>query len=478
MSKRIWLIASIVVFAFLGCARVWHLAHRTEFIGDETYSYMLARHNVEYVKTMPDTVLTGRALSQLPHCNHPYFEDIASLHSSNLDTPHASLYYMCLRTALMGVDEYSPQQIIARGGVLNMLFWAMAFWLVFMLARTGAGMAQWAIPVVLLVAFGNPLSIANTMMVREYQLAEAMLVALALVVMRITAAMPVVSMKSWILLILCGVGAMSSGYLNAYFVLMLFVWLAVRAVKLKASRRVMWRIALCGVLILAFCWVIYTGYFNFILVPTAHTRHAFSDFGGAFKLAFIQIYLKSILTVPGVVVLAAGILVVLMCGRERALKTMIYIVFVSVSAIFAMVMAEYTSLLRAVRYAYPFAALSTLWILSLIACVGRRQAVAMSLAISAVVLYSCFTTQVNANCGWQNMRRQLRHGAIIYSLNNNELVLLSPCVADDAQYIITSNDSVLTDTTSTPIVARRNVRFTPPRKATRLHGPLYVHNKD
>lgn len=466
-----------MVFAILTGVRVYYLSHRNQIHSDETFSYMLAKHNVAYTTTMTDTVLTGEQLSQVPHCDHQYARDIADLYHKNYDPPHASLYYMMLRTALIGADRYAPQSIIIRGGALNMIFWIVAFWLLYMLCRGVDERRWWVVPILLLVAFGNSLSIANTLMVREYQFAEMMLIAMAFVVMRIATNIRKASLKQWLMLIICGVGAMSTGYLNTYFVCLLYIWLIIKSYQCDGKLKMFARICMSGVVTLLLCRAIYLGYFDFISVPNPHTDKAFLNFAGAFDLAFYNAYLKSVFTIPGIMILLLGVLMALVSNLKDLSKNGVYVLVISAFAIFAIVMSEYTSILREVRYTYPFIALSTVWIVGLLARLKYAVACILGFALSTVILISGFTTSPNVDYGWQRMRTQLHDGAVIYKLNNNELAQLSPCVNDTAKYIITKSDSVLNDTTTTAIIAHKNESFDPPRKAVFITGPLYLYSK-
>lgn len=466
--------ASIAVFALLAGVRIYNAANRSQIHSDETYSYMLAKHNEAYTTALPDTVLTGAELRKLPHCNHSYFEDITALYHKNYDPPHASLYYMMLRTALIGVDSYSPAQIIARGVCINMLFWCLSFWLMFLMIRQLGRDRWWIVPMLLLVAFGNPLSIANTLMVREYQLAEMCLIGLTLIVMTISEDISRCGRRSWIILAGCTTLALSTGYLNAYYVALLYTWMFVATIRQRSKVADYLRIIATGIVGIGLCPAIYLGYFDFLLVKNVHTQRAFANFCVSFDLAFYTIFLKSVYTIPGLLTLIIGLVATLASRGNDTSKQTVNLLFVSAFALCAIVMAEYTSVLRETRYAYPFVALSTLWIATLLTRTNRIISLLLGIALSAAILINCLTTSANTDYRWQRMRTQLNDGAIIYKLNNNELSQLSPCVNDTAHYVITTSDSVLSDT-CTVVIGHKGLNFEKPRTSASVTGPLFIY---
>lgn len=56
-----------------------------------------------------------------------YCEDIKALWNDNRDPSHASLYYMLLRTSLIGSDSPSVRAVIIRGCGLNLVLFALSF---------------------------------------------------------------------------------------------------------------------------------------------------------------------------------------------------------------------------------------------------------------------------------------------------------------------------------------------------------------
>ena len=175
-SGRIPLAATLIVFAVLLAVRVAGIATRAQLHSDETFSVMLAQRNPAYYTPLPDsTVLTGAEIKAMLVNDEPLTTDLSGLYHVNHDDPHASLYYMALRVALSGLDSFDAGEVALRGGLLNLLFFAMAFLAILRTGRILFGDLKngWLVTMaVLALAFGSKASVENTLFVREYQMAE------------------------------------------------------------------------------------------------------------------------------------------------------------------------------------------------------------------------------------------------------------------------------------------------------------------
>ena len=169
----------LALFAILLVVRVIGVCSRREPHADEIFSVMLAQCNHSYVNPLPkDTVLTGEQLKQFLNCDHTLGEDISSLYVNNMDVPHASLYYMALRVALVGASAFDVADVGLRGGLLNIFFFVVAFYAIWRLCLLLFGRFRYGFLIslaVLTAAFAPPVSILNTLLVRAHQMEEMFL---------------------------------------------------------------------------------------------------------------------------------------------------------------------------------------------------------------------------------------------------------------------------------------------------------------
>ena len=180
-----WAIVGLLfVLAFY--VRVNAIAGKTELHSDEVFSMALCTCDPNYNVAVADGTYTGAQLKDMiAHSGDTGFKgmlsDLRQLWVNNGDAPHASLYYMALRVALTGYDAYDLDGYIVRGGVLNMLFFVLSFVFMYKLLRRIFGERHMLVFVGLALAYFNLLSVRNTMLIREYQMAEASVVMLTYV---------------------------------------------------------------------------------------------------------------------------------------------------------------------------------------------------------------------------------------------------------------------------------------------------------
>ena len=124
--------AAILLFIFAACffVRLNCIVHKTELHSDEVFSMMLSTCNPYYNHALPDGDYSGEELKRLAVLSgedglRGAVADIAQLWRNNGDAPHASLYYMVLRMALIGYDSFDVHEYAMRGGILNLLFFTL-----------------------------------------------------------------------------------------------------------------------------------------------------------------------------------------------------------------------------------------------------------------------------------------------------------------------------------------------------------------
>ena len=191
---------------------------------------MLSTCNPYYNHALPDGDYSGEELKRLAVLSgedglRGAVADIAQLWRNNGDAPHASLYYMVLRMALIGYDSFDVHEYAMRGGILNLLFFSLSFFFFYKLLRRIFGDRMLVVYAGLAVAFCNVLSIRNTMLVREYQMAETAVIALTWAAVGLVCRLREGKNVPWrrvvaLLAVLSGC-VVSLGYFNAIYVIAL-----------------------------------------------------------------------------------------------------------------------------------------------------------------------------------------------------------------------------------------------------------------
>ena len=161
-----------LLFVILLFVRVNNINVKNQLHSDEVFSLMLSTCNNYYNQSIPDGDYTGADLKRMITADNEggidgAFSDIAQLWHNNGDAPHASLYYMVLRFALIGFDSFDVHSLSWRGGALNLVFFAISFLLMYKLLRRLFGDNILLVLAGLAIAFGNWMSIRNTMLIRE-----------------------------------------------------------------------------------------------------------------------------------------------------------------------------------------------------------------------------------------------------------------------------------------------------------------------
>lgn len=439
-----WAIVGLLfVLAFY--VRVNAIAGKTELHSDEVFSMALCTCDPNYNVAVADGIYTGAQLKDMiAHSGDTGFKgmlsDLRQLWVNNGDAPHASLYYMALRVALTGYDAYDLDGYIVRGGVLNMLFFVLSFVFMYKLLRRIFGERHMLVFVGLALAYFNLLSVRNTMLIREYQMAEASVVMLTYVavgfVQRLRAGEEI---RRWRFVALFGVlmgCTVSLGYFNAFYVIGLCLALAASCIRHHRHRAIL-LILLAGVAALVFAFVIYPGFFNFILHPTVHKSMAFRKFSLALSVTFARDIRRLLFISYGFwIVLAAVLVAAFSKGGLKKLADGGLFVWLPLLVVACMPLIQYASILKHPRYYYclmpvlmllvpqSLAAMPNLW---------RRY-----FGILILLFFPIFTPQIHFrdNYRWDAVRKELARPVIFYQLNPNELIQFVPNLDDNVEYTV------------------------------------------
>lgn len=261
----------LVIFVLALGARCFWFSQKTGWHEDESMSVTLANAKPWGWRQHLDDGLPrdGRALRQLvwqgKNGLRDTFADLYRMHIFSGDGPHSNLYYSCLRLAFLGLRSAEPDALLWRGFLLNLLLFCLAFPWLWRLLRLLFPNHFWGQAGGLALAVLNPASVANTLLIRPYQLQEGAFVLFALVFAQIWREVRGGELRqSWERLAgwgSAGALALLSGYFSVFYVLML---LTLPAFLLLWRRR--WRSAAFLAAVMAeslmLAQVVYLYYFN------------------------------------------------------------------------------------------------------------------------------------------------------------------------------------------------------------------------
>ena len=460
----------LLLFLILFYVRIYSLEKKEELHTDEIYSVMLANNIKYYWSNFEDGEYSGEDLkySILNNCveeqsslsgnfvNKDLQDDLAHLWKNNGDTPHASLYYMFLRVSFYLSDLFnlSPKDIDVGyiscvGFILNIFLFCVSFFLMLLLLKVLFKDKIVLILVGLAVCFATPLSIENTLLIREYQLAETFLIFLTLV--SVTYINKLYS-KQNISLSFYGVmfsisvaGALSTGYLNAIYVLLIGVVLIYASIKTD-NKKLSFLIVGSAFLGLLIAWAMYLGFFNFILYKTVHTSRAFESPVKVLEYVFVRDISNGSFKIYGLSLLIFAIAFILVMGRGKELFKIQAYLWLPILAIISIYLVQYTAVLKMSRYSFPLMPIVAL-VFPLVLCkLPKIPSQILGVALSLFYIVSGFANPVTKTYGWGYVQKQLEHGATIYGLNSTEIVQVIPCLNDTAIYrLVSCKEALLMD---------------------------------
>ena len=441
LSKYIY---HIILLLILLSVRIAIFTEKEELHPDEVFSLTLSQHNKIYWAAPVDSTYQGRELKQMLVAHHSYCDDIKQLWTSNGDTPHASLYYMFLRTALIGYDSYDMPQFALRGFILNSIFFIIAYILLFqILSLTIKNNNRFVILATLALAFGNEMSISNTLLVREYQLAEVAILLLTFFgiksMIRIRDGENISWLNDVIPLSIAIALTASTGYFNCFYIGILGLCLITYSI-IKRNYINIVKFICSGTLGTLLAWGMYLSFFNFLIHDTVHTEDSFSDLGNSLYYIFTRDIFHSYLGPTGLSLISvAFILFILQLFKKKA-SLHIYNI-IPIFALITLIFIQWGSVLKEPRYGYAFISLTATllaYMLVNIMPLYRNIIVIFTLAFYAI---SPFFTYPNPNIyKWEQNKKELSKEMTIYDLAGNQIVYLIPYLNDSTQYEVENKE--------------------------------------
>ena len=442
-----WVVIGIIFAVCLG-GRIYDISIKQQLHPDEFYSLMISTCNEYYNQNIPDGDYTGAELKHLAACDDKggvsgALSDIGKLWKNNGDAPHASLYYMTLRLFLIGMDNYDLTDFIWRGSILNLLFFALSFFLMVRLLRAIYGKRSLLVFAGLAIAFGCAMAVRNTLLIREYQMAEAAVIALMLVGVNLVLALrrkEEINVKKYFAGFALSIAAtISLGYFNAIFVILFGLGIMICCYRYKQPR-LAWIMASSAVAAVVIAVILYPGFFNFIMHQSVHREQAFSSTNNIFRYVFARDLVMSFLTLQGLIGIGAALLVALMGKNRVALFKTQNFAWIPVIAIVCMLIIQYASLLKMSRFYFALVPALALMIPHIISCVPKAMNGFFELL---VMLYFptllIFVPAKTIYKDWLDLEKGLGQPTTFYHLNPNEVARMIPCAVDTITYTI-SND--------------------------------------
>jgi hypothetical protein len=139
------------------------------------YNDFMITENYEYGKKY-----TGKELKEASLVSNASLKDaladVRNLWKDNRDPPHTNLYYTFLRLSLIGLKTGDIDQIVLRGGILNLLFFTVSFIYFFLLMRLLFARSVLLQCAATFCAFMSTAAISNTLFIRSYQIQETLFI--------------------------------------------------------------------------------------------------------------------------------------------------------------------------------------------------------------------------------------------------------------------------------------------------------------
>lgn len=448
--KRIDMAFVLILFAILLCVRINDINIKNQLHSDEVFSLMLSTCNGYYNENIPDGEYSGSELKRMIAVDDiggvkGALHDIAQLWHNNGDAPHASLYYMVLRVALIGFDSFDVHELAWRGGSVNLLFFVLSFFLMYKLLRRIYGDRILLVLAGLAMAFGNWMSIRNTLLIREYQMAETGIILLTLIGVNLIIALrkgEVINPRKYLLWFSLTIAyVVSLGYFNAIYVIFFGAGIMVACYHYKRKDLIIWLLA-SGIVAVVVALILYPGFFNFLLHDSVHKERAFRSVKNIFRYVFVRDIQTQFFTVYGTMFMGVLALVVVLSKNRIKLVKSPNFAWIPVIVLVCMFVIMHASLLKMPRYYYSMMPMLALIVPHVISCVPNSWKGYFELLVCLYFPIIAILFPVRLNYQWKALQHNLNQDTSIYMLNPNEVVQLIPCVNDTMEYVISNGEYV------------------------------------
>ena len=465
-----WIVVALFVVLF--GVRLHNISIKSELHSDEVFSLMISTCDPYYSNEIPDGDYSGADLKRMIASSandgiSGALKDIAQLWHNNGDTPHASLYYMVLRVALIGLDSFDVHSFVMRGGVVNLLFFVLSFFFMYKLLRRIFGSRSLLVFAGLAMAMGNWMSIRNTLLLREYQMAETGIIVLTLIgvtlITKLRNGEPLCRRKFLIGFSLVVAYVISLGYFNVIYVLLFGVGVIVACLHYDDKKSVLTIVA-AEIIAVVVAWLLYPGFFNFMLHESVHRDKAFEleRTGNLLRYVFARDLMLQFFTVYGSVIMLSLLVIVLVSPNRRQLFHTHNFAWIPVVVLVCMMVIQYASVLKMPRYYYPLMPVFALIVPHVMSAVPKSWTGYFEVLVLLYMPFVVVLFPVHENYGWKPVGKALdRAETSFYRLNPNEIVQLVPAMDDERVYSIRNHDRLDLSRDSSFVVTKADVDLSP-----------------
>ena len=271
-SKNSVFFYSIIIFILAFGIRIYWVSQKEGINGDEALSVIISSYNdygwewnVDYDHSK---IYTGKEVKEITFWDNASikntFGDIRKLRLDTRDSPHTNFYYSLLRLSFAGVKTGNLHRIIIQGCILNLILFIISFFFLFLLLIKLFN-NNFILAFALFVAFLNTGAISNTLLLRDYQLQETMLIVMSYIFVilyqKIAERQKIDSWQNLLLLAFPIALVLDSGYFVLIYVLLIFATLIVQSFITKQKKNISF---LCSVFFsaLVVTGVLYCKYYD------------------------------------------------------------------------------------------------------------------------------------------------------------------------------------------------------------------------
>jgi hypothetical protein len=417
MSKKTSqrLLPVFILFILALAVRSWYIPQKEGLLMDETYSYIISlRNEVGFTRNFEDTVYSGKEIRTIAFGDKASVKEVLSdvyqLHKDTEDPVHPSLYYSLLRVwiGITGGQTGDLQSMILQGCLLNLLFFSVSFFFMYLLVRR-IFLSQWMVLLALFVAFFNTGSISNAIYIREYLLQETFFIIVTYLFVRLYQQMEQKkSIDSWQNLCLIAISLclfLSTGYFTVIYVAFCFMALMYKSHQEKQNQHFLF-LTVAFIMAFIFAEALYCRYFGgFSTSSSYHSREALDKIKHAvfhnvcYSTSELFSLIEHYLFYFWVVLVSLFVVLYRVFKRKESIKEVlkndkILIIIISASFLWAFTVMILTTW-KFVRYilpVFPLLSLCIPWITAKLN--GKKQALLMGFYVLTYLIVALFPNRI------------------------------------------------------------------------------------
>ncbi|MDR2468360.1 MAG: hypothetical protein LBD22_05305 [Spirochaetaceae bacterium] len=165
--------------------RIYWFTQKDALHNDEVTTVLYAEYNeLGWIRHFPQQIpFSGKQIKEAflmtDGAVKDIFSDIGKLWQDTRDSFHTNLYFSLFRIALGTLQSGNFKDAIFRGAILNLILFSISFFMFFLLLRLLFKQSKFLPYLAVFCTFMSTATISNTILLRPYQLQEAMFVVLS-----------------------------------------------------------------------------------------------------------------------------------------------------------------------------------------------------------------------------------------------------------------------------------------------------------